>query len=343
MKAELKPIEIEVVKHVAMGYYEKEIAKQLNIRSVRTVQSYIYEAKKKLGAKNPPQMVLKAHQEGYLDDNLFDDCWCEPLPPEKANILGLKAEGYTAKQISKETGKSMRAVEGILSCLYKKIHNTTQETNAASATYITSITGVPLEKIVGFSKTEGLYTKEILEEPVESKKLFTPREKEVIELLASGYSVPQMADQIIISPRTAEEDIKNAREKVGAKNTAHLMRRAVETGEIDSSVLLNIANRNNGTHPEYTQDNLVQLLIEERSRLDALHPRRYEILGLESEGYKQGEIAGMLNISRKTVQGTSQETKKRIDNEGSKNSVIFKAALTNAFYCQKAACLTLLS
>lgn len=56
----------------------------------------------------------------------------------------------------------------------------------------------------------------------------TAREKEVLELIAEGYTNPQIAEKIFLSPFTIDSHRKNLLAKLGVKNTASLIRLAVE-------------------------------------------------------------------------------------------------------------------
>jgi len=56
----------------------------------------------------------------------------------------------------------------------------------------------------------------------------TPREKEVLELVANGNSTKQIADQLGISIRTVESHRINMLKKMKASNTAELIRKAIE-------------------------------------------------------------------------------------------------------------------
>lgn len=58
--------------------------------------------------------------------------------------------------------------------------------------------------------------------------LLTPREKEVLELIAEGYTNPQIAAKIFLSPFTIDSHRKNLLAKLNVKNTASLIRLAVE-------------------------------------------------------------------------------------------------------------------
>ena len=56
----------------------------------------------------------------------------------------------------------------------------------------------------------------------------TPREKEVLELIAEGYTNPQIAEKLLVSPFTVDSHRKNLIAKLNVKNTASLVRLAVE-------------------------------------------------------------------------------------------------------------------
>jgi DNA-binding NarL/FixJ family response regulator len=56
----------------------------------------------------------------------------------------------------------------------------------------------------------------------------TAREKEILELIAEGYTNPQIAEKIFLSPFTVDSHRKNLLAKLGVKNTASLVRLAVE-------------------------------------------------------------------------------------------------------------------
>ena len=55
------------------------------------------------------------------------------------------------------------------------------------------------------------------------KDFFSQREKEVLELLAKGYSTKDMARHLFITEKTVETHRKNMAKKANAKNTAELV------------------------------------------------------------------------------------------------------------------------
>jgi DNA-binding NarL/FixJ family response regulator len=56
----------------------------------------------------------------------------------------------------------------------------------------------------------------------------SPREKEILGLIAEGYTNPQIADKIFLSSFTVDSHRKNLLAKLNVKNTACLIRLAVE-------------------------------------------------------------------------------------------------------------------
>jgi DNA-binding NarL/FixJ family response regulator len=58
--------------------------------------------------------------------------------------------------------------------------------------------------------------------------VLTAREKEILELIAEGYTNPQIAEKIFLSQFTVDSHRKNLLAKLGVKNTACLIKLAVE-------------------------------------------------------------------------------------------------------------------
>lgn len=63
--------------------------------------------------------------------------------------------------------------------------------------------------------------------------VLTTRELEVLELICQEYTAKEIADKLFISPRTAEGHRRNLIEKLGVKNTAGLIVRAVKENLVD--------------------------------------------------------------------------------------------------------------
>lgn len=63
----------------------------------------------------------------------------------------------------------------------------------------------------------------------------TPREKEVLELVAQGFSTKQIADKLDISVRTVESHRINMLKKLEVSNTAELIRKSIQLRLIESA------------------------------------------------------------------------------------------------------------
>jgi len=58
----------------------------------------------------------------------------------------------------------------------------------------------------------------------------TPREREVTRLIAEGYSSPEIAERLVLSPRTVETHRANIMRKLDLRSTADLIRYAIRYG-----------------------------------------------------------------------------------------------------------------
>lgn len=84
------------------------------------------------------------------------------------------------------------------------------------------------EGSIYFSGEVGMALKEYEKSSANALPLLTPREKEILELIAQGYTNPQIADKIFLSHFTVDSHRKNLLAKLAVKNTASLIRLAVE-------------------------------------------------------------------------------------------------------------------
>lgn len=62
------------------------------------------------------------------------------------------------------------------------------------------------------------------------KESVTPRELEVVALVADGLSAKEIATNLGIAQRTVERHIENVREKMMSRNSAHMAAEAVRSG-----------------------------------------------------------------------------------------------------------------
>jgi DNA-binding NarL/FixJ family response regulator len=111
-------------------------------------------------------------------------------------MMGNGASGYILKNSSKEE-------------LVLAIH-AVRDGNI----YFSGEVGQALEEYKKYSKNE--------------LPLLTSREKEILALIAEGYTNPQIAEKIFLSQFTVDTHRKNLLAKLNVKNTAMLIRLAVE-------------------------------------------------------------------------------------------------------------------
>jgi DNA-binding NarL/FixJ family response regulator len=75
-------------------------------------------------------------------------------------------------------------------------------------------------------------TQNLLNQKNSGSSLLTRREIEVLKLISDGYTNPEIADKLYISPLTVDSHRKNLILKLNAKNTASLIKIAIQHGYI---------------------------------------------------------------------------------------------------------------
>ncbi|MBC7863788.1 MAG: response regulator transcription factor [Bacteroidia bacterium] len=121
-------------------------------------------------------------------------------------MLDAGANGYVLKNTNKE-----ELVEAI------------RKVASGSQYFSSAITITLLEK-----NSDGSNSKKHSEEKVE----LTAREKEIIALIAQGFSSREIGEKLFISPRTADKHRTNLIEKLQVKNIADLVYYAMKNGLI---------------------------------------------------------------------------------------------------------------
>ena len=64
----------------------------------------------------------------------------------------------------------------------------------------------------------------------------TPRERQIVEMLAHGSTGEQIAHELVLSPETVQKHVHNAKRKMGAATRAHLIALAMTHGVIDPTL-----------------------------------------------------------------------------------------------------------
>ncbi|WP_018626537.1 response regulator [Niabella aurantiaca] len=70
------------------------------------------------------------------------------------------------------------------------------------------------------------------QQDITNRPTLTSREKEILILIAEGYTNPQIAEQLFVSPYTVDSHRKNLLTKFAVNNTAGLIKLAVKYGMV---------------------------------------------------------------------------------------------------------------
>ena len=68
------------------------------------------------------------------------------------------------------------------------------------------------------------------------RRRLTPRERQIVEMLARGATGEQIAEELVLSPETVQKHVHNAKRKTGASTRAHLIALALTRGLIDPTL-----------------------------------------------------------------------------------------------------------
>lgn len=67
---------------------------------------------------------------------------------------------------------------------------------------------------------------------LDDRPILSDRERDILVLIAGGLSAKEVALRCDISPRTVEHHIENIRNKLRARNRAHIVAKAMAYGEL---------------------------------------------------------------------------------------------------------------
>ena len=99
--------------------------------------------------------------------------------------------------------------------------------NSSKEELLKAIHGV-YEGNIFFSGESGSALQEYQKSSMTQLPVLSPREKEILGLIAEGYTNPQIAEKIFLSSFTVDSHRKNLLAKLNVKNTATLIKLAVE-------------------------------------------------------------------------------------------------------------------
>jgi DNA-binding NarL/FixJ family response regulator len=135
--------------------------------------------------------------------------------------LHMGAAGYLVKKVAPtELSMAIRAVAHGGAFLYPGL------AKALIRAYVTN----PLRttEAASFHEQEGLKSSGLAQE----LRVLTPREVEILRLVAEGSTNQEIADQLVLSIKTVQAHRANVMEKLGLRDITHLVRFAVRHGLI---------------------------------------------------------------------------------------------------------------
>jgi DNA-binding NarL/FixJ family response regulator len=182
-----------------------------DVKAVKTAKELIQEFK-----KSPEAIcVVSSNIEGSNIHDLMQRLQkIQPAP--KVIVLTYSTDINHLNQ-------SLKAgVNGYLmkSCTAKELESALVDVNNGTKAFSKSVSQIMADKYADQAK-----------KPSAGNKL-TKRETEVLKLIVEGYTSPEIAKMLYISPRTVETHRANLMNKLKIKNTAALVRYALEKTEI---------------------------------------------------------------------------------------------------------------
>jgi two-component system nitrate/nitrite response regulator NarL len=80
---------------------------------------------------------------------------------------------------------------------------------------------------------QGAVAQEIRSRSVQDRPMLTPREREILILIAEGLSAPAMAERIMLSPATVRTHLQHLYEKLGVSERAAAVAEAMRRGMLE--------------------------------------------------------------------------------------------------------------
>ncbi|MFI5538468.1 LuxR C-terminal-related transcriptional regulator [Nocardia sp. NPDC051900] len=209
--------ETEVLALVAEGASSPEIATQLDI-SVAAVDSLVERAGEKLGSSTRAGTVAVAVSTGVLPRTAPGGDSGQSLPgltQREIEVVTLIAKGKTSAEIADDLGLTSQTVESYASRINRKLGANTR----AGSVAIVIRTGVipPIEATAsgGTARPE-----------------LTPREREVLELVAKGENDTEIAAALGLTRQSAKTYVFNINQKFGTHHRAGMAAFALRTGNL---------------------------------------------------------------------------------------------------------------
>jgi DNA-binding NarL/FixJ family response regulator len=171
------------------------------------------------------------------------------LEPDLA-LVDISLPDESGIELTRKIKGLLSATQILIVSVHAKIDYITEAFQAGATGYILKESGVErlLQGIEHVSKGNSFLdsalssevVKELVQSPARKAKItdasyetLTPREQEVMRLIAEGFSTRKIAGKLFISPRTAENHRSKIMRKLGLRSTHELIRFAAKLGLID--------------------------------------------------------------------------------------------------------------
>jgi len=187
-----------------------------------------------------PEENIEVIGESDIADVILSDC--ERLQPDLV-LMDISMQDTDGIEITKRLKSKNNTVKVLAVSMHNESHYVKSMLDNGASGYILKSAGrnemisaiktvhggaTFLSSAVSLSLLKGLNQ---TEENSAHVKL-TPREIEVLKLIASGYTNHEIADTLYISSRTVDTHRRNLLEKLGLKNSAGLARFAIKNGYV---------------------------------------------------------------------------------------------------------------
>ncbi len=159
-------------------------------------------------------------------------------------IIDLMMPGLNGLEVTRQVCQRLKGIRVIILSMHKEDGYVVQALQNGAMGYVIKDTG-PAELVEAIRQVmQGhrylspviaeKFTQQNLghpdEKPEDPYNLLTSREREVLQLVAEGYTGQEIGKRLSISPRTAEQHRANVMRKLGLSNQREIVRYAIKRG-----------------------------------------------------------------------------------------------------------------
>jgi DNA-binding NarL/FixJ family response regulator len=195
------------------------------------------------GLRNLLESIPEFRVVGEAGDGLQALEMVEKVQPQVL-VIDVMMPGLTGIEVTQRVKRQWPATKVIILSMQNNEAYVVSALKSGASGYILKDTGpeelvdairtvVKGERYLSKQLSERLinaYVSKVDEAEVDPYDTLTNREKEILHLVAEGYTNNEIAERLFISPRTAELHRSNVINKLGLKNQVDLVRFAIKRG-----------------------------------------------------------------------------------------------------------------